>query len=339
MPVDAPPSFFGGVGYAWTVVRARSARHQAIRELQRQNDVEQQQLEEALRDLGRAVRESSQPIAAATAQLQELEALETRRAQAATGHQDLDAQLGVIEQRFTEASAAAQAIIDVAQAEVQRLFGEVTARTEEKRQLERQRAEVEKRKKALERERDAAQAKATKVEDAAEREVLTRSSAEKGVQAEDAAAEADQVDSAIAALVGPLSEQEAALAATRNRLAEGQQQLGAARRQLETEKRAIETEKRSQSQEITRLNREIADQLVNVGAAVDQDRNNTPGLEDHLTRIDGHRGRIETRQQQETALAAERESYDRAAVRNGLIVVSSAAGILLLLIILLAVLL
>jgi uncharacterized phage infection (PIP) family protein YhgE len=339
MPVDAPPDFFGGVPYAWAVFRARGARAQAIRELQRLNDSEQQQLEEALRDLGRAVREAPTPVAAAAHQLQALQGLETRRGEAASGQAELDAQIGEIEQRFAQSSAEAQTIIDAAEAEVQQLSAEVTAKSDQKRQLERQRAELDKRKRGFERERDAAQAKATKTEDAAEREVLTRSSAEQGVMAEDATAEIERLDAQTAALVGPLTEQEATLAVARSRLAEGQQQLGAARRQLEADKRQIDGEKRSQGQEIARLDREIADQLVNVGAAAESDRGGAPGFEELFGRIDTHRTSIATRQQSETALAGERDSYDRGAVRNGLIIVGSGAGTLLLLIVLLAVLL
>lgn len=338
MPTDAPPGFFGGVPYLLAVRKARSARAKTIRQLQLQNDSEQRQLEEALRDLGKLARtlDRRDPQAAGAVEL--LTTLETRRADAAAGQANLDEQVQAAEEDFAREAAVQNETIGLEQVEVQRLQAEVTARQDTLKQLKARVGQQDKLIKQLEKDQASRQAQAAKATDAPEREVATRAAAEIGVQAADLRRERDVAQSEADTLLGPLAESTANLSQAKGRLQAAQQQLAAARKQLESVKRQLEGDKRAQGMEVTRLDGEIAEQLMAVGAALDADRVAEPAYEELYGRLDEHRRALDTRQQQSAHLAAERENYDHTAYRNGLLILGGGAGIVSLLILLLALL-
>ena len=336
MPADAPPSFFGRVPYAWTVLQARRAHAAALRQLLDQEKTEQDQLEEALRDLGKALRASKTPSPVATLEIDALLSVETRRAEAAQSQAGLETNLKAIEARFEEANSAAQTNLSTAKREIQRLDGEVSAQQERHRHVTRQGQDIDRRLKRLERERDDAQAQAAKTEDIAEREVLTRSAAEYDVQAEDLHAERKRLDSTIAEVAGPLAEGEAALKEAHNQAKAAQKAIDDARRQGDIEKREISEAQRAQGMELTRLDQEIAGKLLAVGAAVDAARIDDASFDEIYSRIDGLRDTIAALQAQQASIATNRDDYDHGAFRAGLIIAGGAGGGLLLLVLILA---
>lgn len=338
MPTDAPPGFFGGVPYLLAVRKARSARGRTIRELQQQNDIEQRQLEEALRDLGKLARSLDRRDPQAAGAMEPLASLETRRAEAATGQADLDQQVQAAEQDFAREAAVQNEAIGREQVEVQRLQTEVSAQQEALRQLKARIAQQDKLVKQLEKDQAGRQAQAAKATEAPEREVATRAAAEIGVQAADLRRERDAAQAEADALLGPLAESSANLSQTKTRLQAAQQQLAAARKQLESVKRQLESDKRAQGMELTRLDGEIAEQLMAVGAALDAERVAEPAYEGLYGRLDEHRRALDTRQQQSAYLAAERENYDHTAYRNGMLILGGGAGLVSLVILLVALL-
>lgn len=338
MPTDAPPGFFGGVPYLLAVRKARSARAKTIRQLQQQNDSEQRQLEEALRDLGKLARTLGRRDPQAAGAMELLTTLETRRADAAAGQANLDEQVQAAEQDFAREAAVQNDAIGLEQVEVQRLQTDVSAQQDTLKQLKARVAQQDKLIKQLEKDQASRQAQAAKATDAPEREVATRAAAEIGVQAADLRRERDAAQSEADALLGPLAESSANLSQAKGRLQAAQQQLAAARKQLESIKRQLEGDKRAQGMEVTRLDGEIAEQLMAVGAALDADRVAEPAYEELYGRLDEHRRALDTRQQQSAYLAAERENYDQTAYRNGLLILGGGAGVVSLLILLLALL-
>jgi len=139
-------------------------------------------------------------------------------------------------------------------------------------------------------------------------------------------AQSRQLEEPIAELTGQLAD-----ARTRNQ--EAQQELNAARQELATVKRNLGVESQKKGQEMTRIDREMAQKFLEIGRLLDTDRVQLPELEELFGRIDEARMGLQVREESVAALESEREAYDRAAAKKGMILAISIAGTALLVII------
>jgi hypothetical protein len=115
----------------------------------------------------------------------------------------------------------------------------------------------------------------------------------------------------------------------KSQLAEAQKALAAGRQELANTKRQVAQSKRQQGAELTRLDRDVEQKLLEVGQAVDGARPNAAPFAELFAQIDAIRGGVEQRRGHAAQLSAARERYDRSAFKNGLIVLAGGAGLLL----------
>lgn len=334
---EAPVGLMQCIPYVFAVVSARRLRAAAKRDLDGQIEAEKHKVHEVLRDLGQAARRASPTPDVARDEIARLIALEEERSRAEQAKGALDAELSAEEERFVQSEGGHRSTAEAHRAELTAAQGDLQQVDAEIARHQQVLQEHEKRRVALLKERDHAEARAQKAEDTAEKEVLIRSAAEKDVAMQEVAQAMGIAESALATASAPRAALEQRVLAARAGLEQAQAAIAAARQQLEARRKVIDEQRRQGGMQVTRLEREIMHAQVVVGSTLDTHRppSEDGGFEEHYGRIDSHRRLIDEKMRQISQLDMEAESYDRAAHKKGLSLLGGGVGLLALIILIL----
>jgi len=333
MPVEGPVALFSCLPYWFKVVTARLKRGGVIRSFRREMLVEQRKLDEILRDLGKRAREvelQHPPVDAAMRGLHELEA---QRAQLETDSSGINAQVEQQEATFQAVSDDAGQRAQVAQEQAAAAQATLNERNAELRGLKGQLAQLDKELTKLAATLRTKTAQGAKTQDATQQQTLEQECVGITGQIEEMEQQRGSLDAQSRQLEEPIAELTGQLADARTRNQEAQQELNAARQELATVKRNLGVESQKKGQEMTRIDREMAQKFLEIGRLLDTDRVQLPELEELFGRIDEARMGLQVREESVAALESEREAYDRAAAKKGMILAISIAGTALLVII------
>jgi chromosome segregation ATPase len=341
MPTEGPVSFVGGLGYLYKVLMAKMARASVISAFRREVMVEQRKLDEILRDLGKRAREvelQHDPIAE---EMGNLRALEAQRAETESGSAALSGQLEEAEAKFASVEQDCNNRIAAAQEQISTTQTTLNEKNNELKAVRTRIAGHDKELGGLSGSLRSKTAAAAKAQDEAKQQALEQEAVDLSAKI----AEIDELKQAAmaeaTALEGPVTELTATLADGRTRLQGAQQELAAARQELAMAKRALGVQEQQKGQELTRLDREMAQKFLDIGRLLETNRVGVPGgfrgaahpaFEELYGRIDDCQGGIRHREDQINTLEGERNTYDRRAFKNGLIIVLAAGGFLVLVI-------
>jgi chromosome segregation ATPase len=324
MPVEGPVALFSCLPYWLTVFSARMKRAGIIRRFQGEVQQEQRKLDEILRDLGKRAREIElvhPPLEAAMAALHQLE---NERAQLETDKSGLTSQLEAAQQKFDSIDKDCNARIQAAQTEASETQAALNEKNGELRSLKGQLGQIDKELSRL-------AGALRKTQDAGQQSTIEK-------QIEEQEKKRDEAQSSAAAVDGPVAELTARLADARGRMQEAQKELAAGRQELAGTKRALGVEEQKKGQEMTRLDRAMAEKFLEIGRLLGKDRVQNPALEELYGRIDETKDGLRDRETHMAALSAERDNYDRSAAQKGLILLISGVGLVFLVILTLIIL-
>jgi predicted nucleic acid-binding Zn-ribbon protein len=298
IPVQGPLGFFGGLPYFFKVTKARFQRSIAIRTLKREINQEQRQLDEILRDLGKKARDVELDHPPLQQEMEHLRSLEDRRSESEAGNVELTEQQNQADQTFENVAKDCNQRLQAAQEEITTSQAQLNEKSGQLRALKSQLAQQQRQLQSLSSSLRSKTTQAAKAAQPDKQEALQQEAVELSAKMEQLEQQNTAAEAEIAQLQGPVDELTGALTDARQRLQQARQELAAAQQELNRTKGNI------------KLHGQINQAQDGIGK----------------------------REQQTIDLEHQRESYDRAGMKNGMIIAGSIAGLVLILVVILIIL-
>jgi chromosome segregation ATPase len=288
-------------------------------------------LEDALRDLGVAVRRQKAVWPGVEAELQALEQMERVHANIVRATDQLDDQGRQAEAHFAEAEADCMERVEKHRARIDQTQRELDLRLKEQADLRAQQTRQERKIRALGKERDDRRAQAGRARQSSEREAQQRLAAEKAIEIGDWLNRKEHTAGQLKDLLEPIEDLRRTLQESRAAVAQAQRDASMAKQELAGTHRQIEEDRRRHQKELQRVEQEIARQLVELGRAAQRHPDGPDGtsayLDEFLKRIAARREVIADLGTRGQKLQAECEDYDRSGFTKGVVMLAASFAV------------
>ena len=338
MPAEVPTGFIGGLPYFYKVLSARMKRGGVISAFNREIEIAQKMMNEEWRELGEKAWDMNFTHPSLKEAVDTLKKLEEQRSSLDSSTKELDQRLKQEEKSYQKLEEQLKKRIDLAQQDVDALQNDLNEKNAELRTVKARLAEEQKSHKALASDREIKEKQALKAKDPEQGNLLEQQASELQPQIRELEEQLETTKAEVEALDAPIAELTAKLTEATGELQEARKEFAAAQQAYGGIKRELAAEERKQGLEQKSLDRARSQRLMEMGKALEEERVSHFDFDPYYLGIKDIRLDIEDREKSIQLLETERESYDKQAYKNGIILLGAIAGGILLIFILLGIL-